>query len=180
MNPQLRNSLNTLDDELSKLLEELKNYSEADLNRRPKPGAWSALQVLQHLMRSEELSQRYVAKKLSFDPELKNKNLASSFRSIILQAYLRSPLKRKAPDAIGDQALPETSSFWEVAKQWKNQRVQLAEYLDQLPPEYSKKQIYKHPFIGRLTLNQMLHFFQAHFYRHRKQIKKALIFPPDR
>ncbi len=179
MDSQLRRQLNALNAELGSLLKELKKYPEADLNRVPKPGAWTVLQVMQHLMLAEQGAHRYVAKKLSFNPELKNKSVGSRFRVLILNSYLRSPLKRKAPDAIGDEVLPLESSFWEVAKRWTNQREELAEYLEQLPTDFAHKEIYKHPFVGRLTLTQMLSFFQAHFNRHRKQIRKALIFPPN-
>ncbi len=180
MDSKLRNQLDLLDAELNKLLEELRNYRESDLNRRPKPGAWSPLQVMQHLMRSEELSQAYVTKKLSFNPTLRNKSIASSFRSAAVNLYLSSPFKFKAPDAIGDNALPEGSSFWEVVKQWTNQRQALADFLENIPAEYRNKEVYKHPVGGRLTLDQMLEFFHAHFRRHRKQIRKALIFPPKK
>lgn len=180
MNAKLRKNLQHLDADLSKLLEELKNYSEADLNRPPKPGAWSALQVMHHLMMAEAGSQKYVEKKLSYNPELKNKGILNAFRFQLLSLFMRSPLKRKAPANIGDEVLPQQSSFWETAKTWKAQRESLAQYLESLPADYSKKEIYKHPAAGRLTLGQMVLFFHDHFRRHRKQIRKALIFPPTR
>ncbi|MEL6637939.1 MAG: DinB family protein [Bacteroidota bacterium] len=179
MNPQLRRQLDALNADLRDLLKELKKYPESDLNRVPKPGAWTVLQVMHHLMLAERGSHQYVVKKLSFDPELKNKSLASRFRILLLDTYLRSPLKYKAPEAIGDKHLPAISSFWEVAKTWEGQREELAAYLAQLPTNYAHKEIYKHPFVGRLTLGQMLRFFQSHFNRHRKQIRRALIFQPN-
>jgi len=180
MNAKLQKNLRHLDEDLSKLLEELKNYSESDLNRAPKPGAWSALQVMHHLMLAESTSQQYVEKKLSFNPPLKNKGLFNIIRFRILSLFMRSPLKRKAPEGLGTSTLPAQSSFWETAKKWKAQRESLAQYLDGLPAEYISKEIYKHPAAGRLTLPQMLLFFHDHFRRHRKQIRKALIFPPSR
>ncbi len=180
MNAKLHKNLKQLDDDLSKLLEELKNYSESDLNRPPKPGAWSALQVMHHLMLAESVSQQYVEKKLSFDPPLKRKGLLNIFRFRLLSIFMRSPFKKKAPVAIGDNVIPAQSSFWETAKKWKAQRESLALYLENLPAEYVSKEIYKHPAAGRLTLPQMLLFFHDHFRRHRKQIDKALIFPPSR
>lgn len=180
MNTKIHKHLKALDADLSKLLEELKNYSEADLNRPPKEGAWSVLQVMHHLMKAEALGHQYVAKKLSFNPTLKKKNLLTSIRFRILALFMNSPLKRKAPEQIADQALPAQSSFWETAKDWKQQREEFAAYLNSLPQEYAKFEIYKHPAVGRLSLDQMVRFYHDHFRRHRKQIRKALIFPPSR
>lgn len=180
MDAKLQSRLVLLNSDLSKLLEELKNYSEEDLNRPPKPGAWSALQVMHHLMLSEELGHQYIEKKLSFNPTLKNKGVMSSLRFRLLSLYLGSPFKFKAPDIIGDEALPVKSSFWETAKKWKAQRTQLESFLDSLPEAYANKEIYKHPAAGRLTLSHMVRFYHDHFRRHRKQIRKALIFPPSR
>jgi len=131
-------------------------------------------------MLAEASSQKYVEKKLSFNPALKNKGLLNMIRFRLLSLFMRSPIKRKAPDGLGSSTLPEQSSFWETAKQWKAQRESLAQYLENLPAEYASKEIYKHPAAGRLTLTQMVLFFHDHFRRHRKQIRKALIFPPSR
>ena len=38
---------------LDDMLEKLKDYPDEILNRKPSPGEWSAMNVLQHLMRSE-------------------------------------------------------------------------------------------------------------------------------
>lgn len=180
MDTKLSKHLEALNADLSKLLEELKNYTEADLNRPPKEGAWSVLQVMHHLIKAEALGQQYVEKKLSFSPKLKKKGLLTYFRYHSLSLFMNSPFKRKAPKNIGDEVLPAQSSFWETAKQWKQQREDLAIYLNSLPQEYVNMEIYKHPAIGRLSLDYMIRFYRDHFRRHRKQIKKALVFPPSR
>ncbi len=52
------------------LLEALAGNEQRILDRPGKDGGWSVMQILSHMMQSEELSYRYVKKKLSFNPEL--------------------------------------------------------------------------------------------------------------
>lgn len=117
---------------------------------------------------------QYVKKKLSYQPELKRAGIGSSLRTTFVNSYLRSPLKRKAPKIISGDNLPEESTFWEVVKIWKTDREEMRRYLEELPDDLFKKQVYKHPFAGRMTLNGMLSFFQQHYERHLKQIRRTL------
>ncbi len=172
MNTGVDKQLRALDLELNALLEELKHYSEDQLNRRPAENKWSILQVIHHVMMVEAAGYRYIKKKLSFEPELKKAGIPSFLRRQALLLYLRTPLRRKAPKAVGDGALPERSSFWETAKEWKQLRSDIRDYLGELPESHFDKSIYKHPAIGRVSLSGMLAFYRGHFQRHRKQIRR--------
>ena len=165
--------LDQLDIELRNLLRELEAYSEAKLNEKPDEKSWSVFQVMYHLLLSEQYSCQYVQKKLSFAPELKKAGLVSGLRRLALNTYLATPLKFKAPAVVNDD-LPQQATFWEIAKKWKDQRVLLRDYLQELPDEHFNKEIYKHPFAGRLSLDGMLAFFQGHFKRHKKQIFRTI------
>jgi len=164
--------LEELDLELRDLFESLKDFSDNQLNRKTSEGKWSILQNIHHLILSEGFSQKYIEKKLSFDPELKNSGISNKFRAMVLGFYMRNGPKRKSPEMINTQDLPQDTNFWETVKQWKDQRVQLKAYLNSLDPELFKKQLYKHPAAGKLSIYQMLNFFQQHFRRHRKAIEK--------
>ena len=172
INPKIELQLKALDEKLNHLLKELKVYSEDQLNRKPDEKSWSVIQVMHHLMMSENGSLRYVKKKLSFNPELKNAGIKASFREFGLNAYLSSPFKWKAPEAISGNNLPDHAAFWTTAQQWKKQRQELRTYLETLPDELLKKEVYKHPFVGRITIQGMLRFFDRHFERHHRQIRK--------
>jgi hypothetical protein len=174
MNTNISNRLDGLDRLLEDLYAELKTHSADALNRRPGSGQWSVMQVMQHLLLSEHLSEKYVQKKLSFNPQLPNAGFAGAFRIFLLRLNIALPFKFKAPKAVGDEALPENSSLEETMTRWRANRAGLRAYLAGLPEEYFKKSIYRHPFAGRLSLSQMLLFFELHFRRHVKQIKRTL------
>lgn len=174
MHPSLQSTYLKLDQELEAFLKELASYSNEQLNQAPGPDKWSALQCAHHLMESEKLSLAYLRKKLSFNPTLKKQTWRTHWRLFLLNSYLRAPFKFKAPEGIGTSYLPETSSLEAVTQQWRNQRAALHDFLGSLPDDLIDKEVYKHPFAGRLPLKGMLQFFQAHFQRHRRQALRAL------
>lgn len=174
MDKKTKIHLKNLDQKLTNLLRDLKNYSDAKLNEQPSSNEWSVLQIMQHLMKAESGSVMYVKKKLSFEPELAEAGVLSSFRSVFLNIALSSPIKIKAPAQISGEALSTDFTFWEVAKQWKMQRKELAIYLESLPEDFYRKDLYKHPLSGKMTLAGMLSFFNKHVDRHTRQIQRTL------
>jgi hypothetical protein len=129
---------------------------------------------MQHLMKSEAAALNYVKKKLSYNPELEKAGVLSGFRSTILNFALSIPLKIQAPDNVSGDALATDLTFWEVAKEWKAQRKEMATYLESLPEDFFVMDLYKHPASGTMTLSSMLSFFNRHVDRHNKQIKRTL------
>ena len=174
MNNRAKKQFDKIDHSLFKLMEELKDYSHHALNKKPTENAWSVLQTIHHLMLVEKNAHLYLQKKLSFDPKLKNAGILAAFRSFGINFYLNSPIKAKAPVAVSGDNLPEESSFWETAKAWNKQREELNAFLESLPATIFKKEAYNHPAAGRMSIYQMLRFFEAHFNNHRKQIKRTL------
>ena len=84
------------------------------------------------------------------------------------------PTKFKAPKGVDRSALPDESVFETTRKQWEAQRQELRHYLSHLPEERFDRELYKHPFAGKMTLRQMLKFFGMHIKRHQKQINRVL------
>lgn len=159
-----------LNQSLDDLFRQLEPYSDEQLNRQPEPGVWSPLMVVKHLMLAEGYSQQYVRKKLGFTTDLPRAGMMSRLRSLTLEFYFGSPFKWNAPKGVDDSVLQGTYQFEQLKKEWREQRTQLQELLESFPPERYGQEIYKHPFVGRLSPTGMLRFFQGHFNRHRKQI----------
>jgi hypothetical protein len=178
LSPKIEQRLNILDKKLNLLLEELKVYSDDQLNRKPGKDKWSVIQNMHHLLLVEQASQRYLEKKLSFDPKLKNTNLLTSIRMFTLWAFLKAPLKWDAPKAVGQENLPEFVRFWDQTKKWKEQRSSLRTYLSTLPKETFRKEVYKHPRAGRLSIAGMLDSIDWHFDRHLRQIRNIIKYYP--
>jgi hypothetical protein len=129
---------------------------------------------LNHLLLSEKYSLQYCEKKLSFDPSLPKAGLAAAVRALFVKAYLLLPLKVKAPALISTSALPKEDDLANIKTQYQAQRQLLRTFLEQLEEGYLDREVYKHPFAGRLSFSGMFSFLTAHFRHHRKQIYRAL------
>lgn len=174
MHPSLSKRLQAVNQLIEDLYTRLKTHSHEQLNRKPGPGQWSVLQIMHHLIQAETLSERYVRKKLSFNPELKPAGLANAFRLFLVRINFVLPFKYKAPPGVGDDVLPDTSTLEDTIQQWRKQRQSLSELLENLPEGYHAKALYKHPLAGKLSLVQMLDFFELHIQRHLGQIERTL------
>lgn len=166
--------LDRIDQMNEKLFRELHHYPDELLNRKPGPGKWSVLQVLHHLMVAEKLSEGYVRKKTSSGTDFPNVPISSYTRLMLLQLNFLLPLKFKAPPAVGDDALPDTSTLAETIAAWKQNRQSLRSLLTDLPEGLLAKGIYKHPLAGKLNAGQMIYFFDIHFTHHLSQIERTL------
>ncbi|MFK7932095.1 MAG: DinB family protein [Saprospiraceae bacterium] len=173
MNRTIEKRLDRMDTNLRLLFKDLETYTEDKLNEQPEADKWSVFQVLHHMIKVERGSMGYVNKKLSYNPELKKAGFATSFRSMAAGAFTAIPIKIKAPAVVAAN-LPTDSSFWEVVKLYKETRGELRTFFANIPDDVLNKEVYKHPIAGRMTLFGMLSFLDAHFNRHRKQIKRTL------
>lgn len=173
MKDKIEKKLKRMNKELNALLQDLRGYSNERLNQSPAQGAWSVVQVLSHLFISESKSLSYIQKKSQYAEGLMKNNLGSKARSLLLRFYLQSPLKYKAPPMVDTQGREE-QDFWELAKGYTKMREELESFLENLPEEQFKQQIYRHPIAGRVSISAMLDFFYDHFKRHRKQIYRTL------
>ncbi len=173
MDNKTKKLLQKLEAKLDQLHQELKPLSKEQLATQPAEGSWSVLNILEHLSLAEYHAQRYLEKKLSFKPELPKVDLSSKFRVLTLNTFNRSPFKIKAPKGV--DVFQSELPLDDFIKQWKGQRKQLVSFLETLPEEVFDKQAYKHPLGGRLPISGMVSFFDSHFDRHRKQIKRTLV-----
>ena len=175
MKPSYQIKLARLNASLDDLARQLEKFSQKQLNAKPAPDAWSALQVLQHLTSAESLSMQYLQKKLVLPPDSFEKTGAGTWlRCLVLRLSMMSPLKFKAPKAVNEETFPQKANFEQVVKNWRAARLELARLLESIEPDYFSRNIYKHPRAGKMTVDGMLDFFQEHFDRHRRQIERAL------
>lgn len=174
MNPKIKRQLDAVDDQLQKLVSRLSRYSEEDLNRKPSDKEWSVMQVMVHLRMAEFYTRAYMEKKFS-DGNIPRKNgLKGKIMPLLYPLLFNAPIKVKSPALIGDEVLPEKSSFWDVTKQWKTQRADLRIYLEQLTDRQLQSEVYRHPIFGRSDAFAMLKFYKLHTDRHIKQINRLL------
>lgn len=156
------------------LLGLMEPYDDERLNRAPAPGSWSAIQVAHHLLLVESLALRYVEKKLSFQPDLRRAGFREWHNLLVLRVYLHTPLKFRAPDAVGEQHLPAFATLADTRRQWEAVGAAWQAFLEKMPENLCDKAVFRHPMVGRLSWSGTFAFFQAHLERHRRQLLRAL------
>lgn len=156
------------------LFRELDKMDPSVLNRKTSPETWSANQNLVHLLAAETASLAYLQKKLSSGgADIPKAGFNSWLRRFLLRLAFALPmLKFKAPKYLGN--LPETSDFEDVKTRFAAQRAMLKAYLDAMPDDLLDREVWKHARAGKMSIAQMLDFFQDHFNRHEQQLKRAI------
>lgn len=167
---RLLRQFHALEQARQKLIDELKTLDTAMLQQKPAADKWSVCEVLDHLQVAEAFSIGYAAKKMQGGKSVKKTGLASAARATMLSVSLRSGLKWKAPAVIANAV--ENLPFDMVVEKWDAVRQRMKDFVEQLPDELIGREIYRHPYGGRLNAAQMLQFFEDHFYHHLKQIKR--------
>jgi hypothetical protein len=157
------------------LLRGLASLDADTLNRIPEPGAWSILQVIAHLTKSEGGTLQYIKKKTQNPEALPKAGLVPWVRIGVLIVGIRSPFKFKAPEAIAD--VPERGDFQAASLAWAEVREDWREFVDAFPAALKDRVIFRHPFVGLLGPAQTMIFLNEHLGNHIRQIgriRKAL------
>lgn len=152
------------------LFTSLDKLSEKTLNTQPAEAEWSQIQVLFHLLYTEELARQYISKKLNNPLSITSPGLKNRIKLGMLTLALRSPIKFKAPAIVS--TLPPYASWSETKERWEKNRQDLSFLLSDISDEMGLKAIFKHPIAGYLNLPQMLDFFYEHWQHHEKQIER--------
>jgi hypothetical protein len=80
----------------------------------------------------------------------------------------------KAPKVVNIKKEDVTMAKSEIIEVWIEIRKKLTGLIEDLDEQYFNKAMYKHP-VARLTLDQMVRFFDYHIGRHKKQVAKLRI-----
>lgn len=175
MTQQATKEFDALDKELETLINQLRPFSHAQLNQLADNGGWSAMQCVHHIMLAERGSLQYVQKKLSFNPELNDCSpLKDWSRKFLFRNVMNIPVKIKAPKNLSGEFLPANSDLEATMDEWLALRKDLRHFLSDLDKDYFRKELMKHPLVGKITLTAMLVFFRAHLRRHQRQALRVL------
>ena len=177
MDSKIESEFNKLEKSRFQLFAKLDEKEEPELNYHPDKNKWSVIQVLNHLIITEQLSIKYINKKLTYRTNIKKTGLSAAIRFFVLKLMLQTPLRFKAPEIVSEA--PDNGDFNYIKSQWDQTRKELRKLLDDLPEEFLNKNIFKHAIAGKMNIYQTLGFMEEHFKHHLKQIdriEKSFIF----
>lgn len=150
------------------LLRSLASLDRETLNRKPDPAAWSILQVIAHVTRSETGTLQYIRKKTQDPLALPKSGVLPWLRVGALLMGFHLPFKFKAPKGMGD--VPETGDFEGSSAAWAQVRDDWRKFIDGFPASLGDRVIFRHPFVGLLGPVQVMIFLNAHLENHVGQI----------
>ena len=156
----------TLEAQRISLLHKLESLSEEQLKFAPAVNSWSIVEILEHIILSEELSVNYALKKVQAPQLLTSVKLGGRLKGKIMNVLLNLSLKFKASEMTSPK---KKISMEDLKVRWEGSRTKL-ENLSSQAPDILDKGIMKHPRTGYLNFSQLLDFFSAHYAHHLKQI----------
>lgn len=165
----LRDKFEMYDRTRRALLDDLVRLNDGQLRRKPGPGEWSILQIVQHMV----LAERDVMQDLPEPKELiaRKRGLCARIFYVVVLLILRWNIRVPVP---GEGMVPDgNTSLSELRQQWDENLRWFRGYLDSLGPEDLKRAVFSHPIAGPLTGPQAGKLAQYHFDAHLRQIKKV-------
>jgi uncharacterized damage-inducible protein DinB len=172
MNSRIENIFNRVEAGRKKLFDGLRKYPDDLLNKKPAADAWSVMEVLQHLMASEEASLNYLRKKVQDTSRSHNAGWAGKRRFLLTKLIFITPIKFKAPENMNPQK--GFMTLKEAEDKWHQLRAGIYDVISKLSDEELDKELWKHIISGKMNIYQMLEFFEFHIRRHQRQIKHTL------
>lgn len=175
MHPKLRQLFLEIEIQRKEILQSANHLSHTQLNHSPVGGKWSAAQILNHLITAEQLSLRYMQKKILGIQELSDSGLLEEIKIYLLILSQRLPgLKFKAPKAVIEH-MAQWNDLNSITVEWTQVRTELEMLLEKIPEEQVNRKIYRHAIAGYLNAKQCMMFFREHIAHHEMQLRKLMI-----
>ncbi len=151
------------------LLSGVDGWSPQRLAHRPAGGCWSASQVFDHLVTTEERILDAAQRGFRQPHRI---GVSDRVRTIFLRKVFESDRRVKVP-ASATQVLPAPSpSMEDVCARWQAVRHELAVFHGQFSPAQLRRGIFKHPVGGWMALPDVVEFFYVHMLHHRFQLDR--------
>jgi hypothetical protein len=173
MSVLLKNNFDNLERQLDGLLELVRPLNYVQQNFKPESDSWSILQVFRHMIQSEGQINLYLRKKILGVKTIGRAGLAAKVRSIILNTAMRMSIKYKVPDAIKVE-FEDNYNFETLSTEWRLLRKEIRSFLENIDDETARKEIFRHPVVGRMSIIQGLTFMQEHLARHIRQVERIM------
>jgi len=159
--------LRPLDDRRQALLHALESLSPEALRARPADGAWSILEIVEHLVAAEQVILQGLPDPATLVDRPRSLRQRCLFPLVLLILRLRIPVKAPSRRMLptGGATLAELRERWDTTHAW------LRAYAEGLPPGGGGKAVFAHPVCGPLTLAQALRLGLLHLETHSGQIR---------
>ena len=168
MPPPLHQLIQSLDDRRCALLDELDALSADVLRAKPRPGAWSILEIVEHVVVAEAVILQGLPPRTQLVARPRSVRHHSLY--LVVMFILRCGIPVKVPSR---RMLPTgTLSLAELRRTWDEHMRWLRGFEGDPEEDAHRKAVFTHPVAGPITLIQALRMDQLHLQTHIRQISK--------
>lgn len=155
-------------DDRRKLLDEVQRLDAERLIAKPRPGKWSILEIVEHLV----LGDREVLQGLP-DPSAlvdRRRHLRDRMGYPLVMFVLACHIPAKVPSPRylprGQSSVADLRRDWDEIQQW------LRSYVGRLNQGEGDKAVFAHPIAGPMTMQQVFDMSKLHLATHTRQIRR--------
>ncbi len=170
MSRVLQRILERLDRQKVELVRRIETWPQPWLTHKPAETEWSALQVLEHL-RKTELSVLHSCEK---NLKLRTHTVTAfeRMRAQALIAMMRLPVKVKIPEPVSFVRPEHVTSLHTVLDSWSAERQLLRTFFELRTIDEWDVGVVFHPAAGWMNLRGSLRFLSVHFRHHEYQLDR--------
>lgn len=151
------------------VLSDVGGLSPAQARFQSEPAAWSALEVLDHLVKVERGFLEGVRKALPHGAPVP---FLDRVKALAVIAVMQSPIRVKVPTS-ALTVLPEAATdLTGIVTRWDNVRHDMADLIRSLDTEQLSQGVFRHPVSGWMTMPRAITFLSAHIRHHRYQLQR--------
>ena len=154
----------------TRLLADLEGLPAAVLEARPESGGWSVLEIVEHLLLSEESVMKNVDRPELLRPRRRSLRARIGYAAVL--GILASPFKVRVPSP--DMKPSGGRSFDELRSAWEESHRALRRHVVAEGEGEVSGAVFVHPVSGPLTTRQAVRMLRVHLERHERQIRRIL------
>lgn len=164
------NAFRLLQMQKESFLNDLASWNPAQLGFSCKSGSWSALQVLDHVVRTERGilgEMRQNVRRCDRVP------FVHRVKSDLLIVLMRSAARVKVPGLVAPVILPGYEpDLAELTGAWNDTQTQLGQWVGELRENQTAYAGFRHPVSGWMSVLQAILFLAAHVRHHGYQLRR--------
>jgi DinB family protein len=151
------------------MLAEVSAWSAERQNFRATPESWSAVCVLDHLVKVDRGVLDNIRHHLPAGRPVRFKNVS---RGAMVFVALALPTRVGIPTGAGPIGPEENAQLPVVTAQWNEVRSEISELLNSLQPEQFRTGLFRHPLSGWMNLHRTMQFLYIHMFHHKYQLAR--------
>ncbi len=165
---EIKRTFESLEAKHRDLLGELDSLPSETLNYKPKPGRWSIVEVVEHLVIAEDDLLNQLTGGASAADLDRSQRSHEKFLTVI------KVMEKDVAVDVPDEKLEPRGQFTLEAllDRWDDIRQKMRAWIDGINSAKAGDLVYCHPFAGPLTMAETLRFVEVHFDNHMRHIEK--------